>query len=231
MAGLRSATMIITVGGALIGGWLVSAGTAVADDPLQGIKDLVVSQQLSSKCAPLNYNTALERDAQYYARNFPSKASVSGYDGEIRQNIGIADPKAKALELLTSGVRQQVQDCGFTEYGVGFYRLGETDYVTVVFGKPTPAPDATPEKPKKEITLGKRPSSTGGTAPQVTVTSDVDVYDAPNGTGKKINGIFLHQGSKYDLIAPCSDNWCHLTIPEVQSGAGWVYQDGFLSVP
>lgn len=218
---------------------ILSAGVASAEDPLQGIKDLVVSQRLSSRCGPLNYNVQLERDAQYLARNTPPGGSfadvkyiVSGYSGIESPVEAIADPKARALELMTGSVRAKAQDCSFVDYGVGFYRneANEVDYVTVIFGKPPvkmpdlPELQPKPEDPKPTRTLGKKLG-------QATVTNDVDVYDAPNGTGKKVNGLFLHKGSKYDLLDPCADNWCHLIIPAAPGNSGWVYQDGFLSVP
>jgi len=62
------------------------------------------------------------------------------------------------------------------------------------------------------------------------VTSDVDVYDKPDGVGTPYDGIFLENGRTLELVEPCRDSWCHLVIPEVPGGRGWVYQDGFLNV-
>jgi hypothetical protein len=53
----------------------------------------------------------------------------------------------------------------------------------------------------------------------VTVKLDVDLYDAPGGTGQVIG--MLDAGTQnVTLLAPCSDGWCHVNGP---AGEGWVY--------
>jgi hypothetical protein len=47
-----------------------------------------------------------------------------------------------------------------------------------------------------------------------TVMSDVDFYDQPGGSGKKIS--VLRKGQKLDLLTCRADNWCQLT-------GGWVW--------
>lgn len=187
-----------------------------------------------------------------------SKWNVGGYPGKIQTLAGIGDPKATAMQQLNPVLRNAVQNCDVQDFAVDFYRakIGVSgpfnddvyrDWVTVVLGIPPPPPaqalpipaaPPTPQRTGPPIKhLGKIPppaESPGAPAPaktQATVTNDVDVYDAPSATGNKVNGLFLHAGDKYDLIAPCTDNWCHLSIPAAPGGAGWVYQDGFLSVP
>jgi hypothetical protein len=230
--------------------------TSRADDPLDGIKAWVQSERLISKCQQLTYNPLLEHDAQHYARDNSAITgdssvhfeSVSGYDGKTTAFMGTGDPKDKVLhDLALDHVDEiaAVWHCNFTEYGVGFNRFGvddmfnnPTDYVTVVLGEPAPPPP--PQRTGPPIKhLGKLPPTPTPTPTptpaatvrsKATVTADVDVYDAPNGTGNRLPDISLPTGSTYDLITPCAENWCHLTIPEAPGGSGWVYEDGFLSV-
>ncbi|MDA2891931.1 hypothetical protein PDG61_13485 [Mycolicibacterium sp. BiH015] len=63
-----------------------------------------------------------------------------------------------------------------------------------------------------------------------TVTSDVDVYEIPDGVGTPYPGVFLRVGQQFKLVEPCRDNWCHLITPGIGDGTSWVYQDGFLNV-
>jgi hypothetical protein len=226
-----------------------------ADDPLDGIKAWVQSERLISKCQQLTYNPLLEHDAQHYARDNPiilgdsnvRFESVSGYNGKTTAFMGAGDPKDKVLHDLALDhidTIQEVWNCNLTEFGVGFNRFGvddilnnPTDYVTVVLGEPAPPPPPPPQRTGPPIKhLGKlpppppTPAPGSAATPKATVTADVDVYDAPNGTGNKLPDVSLQAGSTYDLITPCAENWCHLTIPEAPGGSGWVYEDGFLSV-
>ena len=52
----------------------------------------------------------------------------------------------------------------------------------------------------------------------------------PDGVGKPLPDVFLKVGEQYSLVDPCRENWCHLVIPWVPGGTGWVHQDGFLDV-
>jgi hypothetical protein len=260
MTPARVMTILGTAMGCFVTMSALHPATSLADDPLDGIKSWVQSERLGSKCQQLTYNPLLERDAEYYARNNSKITgnsnvgfeSVSGYNGKTTAFGGTGDPKEKALENLAMdhNTIHEVWDCSFTEYGVGFYRYGEddllhnpTDYVTVVLGDPAPPPP--PERTGPPIKhLGKLPPKPTPTAaptpvaatpaaaatPKATVTADVDVYDAPNGTGNKLADLSLRTGSTYDVITPCAENWCHLAIPAAPGGSGWVYQDGFLSV-
>ncbi|MGZ4526340.1 MAG: hypothetical protein ACXVX7_07765 [Mycobacterium sp.] len=63
-------------------------------------------------------------------------------------------------------------------------------------------------------------------APMATVRSDVDIYDAPGGKGKKIG--ILRSGRQVQLVRSCKPNdWCDVVIPELPAGNGWVW-DQFL---
>ena len=55
-----------------------------------------------------------------------------------------------------------------------------------------------------------------------TVTNDVDVYDAPGGSGK-VTGI-LRRGSTVQLLGSCTPNsWCQVSGGAVPRGNGWVW--------
>ena len=96
-----------------------------------------------------------------------------------------------------------------------------------------PAGTAITPVPKGPLNPFPAPS---GTAFDATVTSDVDVYDVPGGTGTKIG--ILRAGRHVQFAgdgglpaAPgqtCKPNdWCHVVIPELPGGSGWVW-DQFL---
>jgi len=53
------------------------------------------------------------------------------------------------------------------------------------------------------------------------VLLDVDVYDAPGGTGKVIG--MLAKDRTVALVEPCADNWCHVEGEGVPGGKGFVY--------
>jgi hypothetical protein len=71
--------------------------------------------------------------------------------------------------------------------------------------------------------LGPQPPPAQAVA---TVTSDVDIYDAPGGNGNKLG--ILRSGRQVKLVGNCKPNdWCNLVIPELPGGSGWVW-DTFL---
>ncbi len=73
--------------------------------------------------------------------------------------------------------------------------------------KTAPAPGSPPPSPDKTCKV-KKPS---------------DVYDQPDGRGKKYDG-FLRAGAPgVVLVEPCRDNWCHVKGDSVPGGQGWVY--------
>ena len=79
------------------------------------------------------------------------------------------------------------------------------------------------------------PHQVGPQAPAVaTVISDVDIYDVPGGNGKIIG--ILRSGRQVKLAtdnglpaAPgqtCKPkDWCHVVIPELPGGSGWVWDE------
>lgn len=53
------------------------------------------------------------------------------------------------------------------------------------------------------------------------VVLDVDVYDAPGGTGT-VTGM-LARDERVTVPEPCVDNWCHVEGEGVPGGSGFVY--------
>jgi serine/threonine protein kinase len=73
---------------------------------------------------------------------------------------------------------------------------------------PAPAPPAPP------------PGTPQGTGEAV-VKDAVDIYDIPDGVGNIIG--VLHPGRRVSLVEPCRDGWCHVVLPEMPGGTGWVW--------
>lgn len=80
---------------------------------------------------------------------------------------------------------------------------------SVATSSPVPAPSET-------ITTPTIPAT--GTA---VVNSAVDIYDVPDGVGTVIG--VLGQDRRAGLVEPCRDGWCHVAIPEMPGGTGWVW--------
>ncbi|WNG91039.1 hypothetical protein [Mycobacterium sp. ITM-2016-00318] len=58
------------------------------------------------------------------------------------------------------------------------------------------------------------------------VTGDVDVYDAPGGTGNVIGMLQGGGGQRVDLGAGCrDDNWCNVAFAAGPGGTAWVWGD------
>ena len=53
------------------------------------------------------------------------------------------------------------------------------------------------------------------------VNSAVDIYDIPDGVGNVIG--VLGRDRRVSLVEPCRDGWCHVCIPEMPGGTGWVW--------
>ncbi len=119
----------------------------------------------------------------------------------------------------------------YTDSQVSWDLIGTIDSQGIATGNVTSIPGATFRSDQAfecNVTGEAAATPTGpGTA---TVTSDVDIYQVPDGVGTPLPGVFLNAGDKYTLVEPCRDNWCHLAIPSAPGGTGWAYQDGFLDV-
>ncbi len=66
-----------------------------------------------------------------------------------------------------------------------------------------------------------------------TVVAETDIYDKPDGNGKKIGTLFV--GEEHPLMEPCRDDWCRVGAIELggyeglPNGTAWVYSKGFLT--
>ena len=77
---------------------------------------------------------------------------------------------------------------------------------------PEPQPNPQPE-PKPPTVLGT-----------LEVLIPTDVWDAPDGKGKKV-GVSLTFGRDVQIIGEgCRDGWCNVAVPEAPGGVGWVFQ-------
>jgi hypothetical protein len=71
------------------------------------------------------------------------------------------------------------------------------------------------------INAAAAPAPAGMEAVTVMVVKDVDVYDAPGGTGTVIGMLTRHQ--EVIVMGPCVDNWCHVEGAGVPRNTGFVY--------
>jgi hypothetical protein len=75
----------------------------------------------------------------------------------------------------------------------------------------------------------------GGVTPSgwATVIQDTDIYDKPDGNGKKIGTLYV--GEQHPLMEPCHNDWCRVGGIELggfeglPNGTAWVYSKGFLT--
>lgn len=78
--------------------------------------------------------------------------------------------------------------------------------------QPNPQPEPKPE-PKPPTVLGT-----------LEVLIPTDVWDAPDGKGKKV-GVSLPFGRDVQIIGEgCRAGWCNVAVPEAPGGVGWVLQ-------
>lgn len=223
---------------------LTTAPVASAD-PLDNIRGAVTGARNNSLCNDLQYSGELEGYAQEWVRTaralgttntptFPADA----YAGDALGNIATGDPTSEAINQLMSIATEDVQKCGYYQFGVGMSRddVIDTSYVAVIVGKP-PAPAEKPKQP--DIGLPPKPAAPAAPAepepfappptPKGTITSDVDVYDKPGGDGT-VTGI-LRGNDSVDFQGCIADiNWCHVTGAKVPNGDGWIWGD-FLQHP
>lgn len=170
-----------------------------------------------SECPALEYREDLRQLAYAFARG--SRLNPNPYPGTVRGFTGHGDPAAEATFKAVMEAHGVIRDCTYTAYGVSLLRVDEVDTVAIVLGKPNP--------PVR--TLGKNAGDDGPTnldrsrtdlecvgcnpvpqaTPTATVTSDVDVYDAPGGTGTVVG--MLRKGDVVAVVKPCpADDWCAL---------------------
>jgi hypothetical protein len=84
-------------------------------------------------------------------------------------------------------------------------------YAAAAANPPTYTPAPAPAPVPKEIPIEA----------QVMVVRDVDVYDAPGGTGSVIGMLRRHQ--EVIVWDPCVENWCHVEGEGVPRSSGYVY--------
>ncbi len=139
------AVAIAFVGASLLSVTLALSGTlatpiANADDPLAPIVVGVTTYRSKTPCPRLTYNPILEDAAQKYARSEnPQDGQPRNYDGGWAAYLGTGDPQDNAIvSAYGGGAGSAINDCGYTEFGVGFIRHDDrsVDVVTVIFGTP-----------------------------------------------------------------------------------------------
>ena len=142
-----------TVSIALVAASLLSGSLAVpvanADDPLGPIRGTVNGDRSRSGCPAYAYSQVLEDLAQTAIRYGDVRGGdLSSYPGKAKLVIGWGDPQAAAINsTYRQGAGPLINDCSYTEFGVGFHRDEDSEYDTVsmVFG--TPAKVAAPAAP------------------------------------------------------------------------------------
>lgn len=142
---------------------IVTMPMAHADDPLGPIRATVNGDRARSGCPTFVYNPLLEELAQRAVRpNDVRGGDYSAYNGTAKLAVGWGDPQAAAINsAYRAGAGDLINDCGYTEFGVGFYRYedSETDNVSILFGVPAPAVASPPAAPAPEVTLTPTPAS------------------------------------------------------------------------
>ncbi|WP_157516897.1 hypothetical protein [Mycobacterium sp. MS1601] len=165
--------------------------TAQADDPLAPIKARVTENRARTVCGPLTYNSALEGAAQSLVRAANAQSfQVTGYDGTTVKSWGYGDPQAEAINrAFDNGAWQNVNNCNFTEFGVGFIRDEEfeEDTVGIVFGAPKTATLPPGPDPNTNPTLTPIPAAEPLTPPKVAPTNAVQVSFGRGGLQWTVN--------------------------------------------
>jgi hypothetical protein len=137
------ATTVATtlLGACMLIGTAVATPPAGADDALAPIKATVNGDRSRTGCSTLTYNGALEAAAQALARadRYQPQTQAAGYAGKTRMFEGVGDPQASAINgAYRGGAGEVINDCDYTDFGVGFIRNDSTEWDTVVlvFGAP-----------------------------------------------------------------------------------------------
>jgi hypothetical protein len=142
----------------------VALGAPVAHaTPLDGQNATITGDRskYGPACPPLKFNPVLEGIAQDLANlNNPADKRAQ-YKGELREFQGAGDPQSAALtDTYNAGAGAMLDKCDWTEFGSGFRRLAEQDYVAIVFGKPASAtpPAGTGTQPGTGTQQGSGPA-------------------------------------------------------------------------
>ena len=222
----------------------VATGSAVAlalspvayADPLDGVRQAVVNARNGTRCPALNYSIPLEGNAQNDSGNLlPGVPPVGQYHGVTARFSNSSDPAARAISGLVSipSFQTAINDCGFKDFGVGFYRTGGLDYVSVELGKPPappPPPAAPPPPAPSPPALPVHPSPPLVPAPPAPaaqlphISGDVDLYAQPGGVGKPEG--MVPKGTPVNVVERRGDNWVHVTCAVAGRHVdGWVWGD------
>jgi hypothetical protein len=225
LQGPAALAFVVTAGSALV---LTTAPSAYAD-PLDGVREAVVNARNGSRCPALSYSIPLEGEAQHDSGNdLPGVPPAGQYHGTIQRFSNSNDPAAAAINgLVTYGpFTTAIDDCSWKDFGVGFYRLSDLDYVSVVLGKPAPAP-APPANtgPTYAPQAPQTATVTGGDLPVYNIAHD-DVKDPATGVqGLRI--ATLPNGTVVTFDGVCQSGWCRIKSPLIPSGFGFA-QEQFL---
>ena len=191
-------TILRTLSIALAGASLLSVAlvtpSANADDPLGPIRGTVNGDRSRTGCPAYTYSQVLEDLAQTAIRYGDTRGGdLSAYPGKAKLVIGCGDPQAAAInDTYKNGAGPLINDCGYTEFGVGFQRDEDSEYdtVSIVFGAPAKAPPAAaapapapvpapaPNPPKVAPTNAVTVSFDKGFQWTVNVTSTADIAGA-----------------------------------------------------
>ena len=186
---IRMPMAIAIVAASLLSGSLAMP-VANADDPLAPIKSTVNGDRFRTGCSPYTYSGVLEAAAQSYVRagSYGVPGGEGGYD-KTKAFLGFGDPQAAAInDAYKGGAGGLINNCDYTEFGVGFIRADdvEIDTVAIVFGipakaavpaapAPAPAPVPAPAPPKVAPTNAVTVTFDKGFQWTVNVTSTADI--------------------------------------------------------
>lgn len=228
----------VVTGAALFSCMALTAVPVAHADTMDNIRGAVYAARDNSLCNPIQNSGELEGYAQEWVRTARALATLDtptfpadAYNGDALGNIASDDPTNTAIGQLMSIATEDVQKCGYYQFGVGFVRddVTELSYVAVIVGKPNvPAPDPGPPVNNLPPVTNPEPDpqpepEPAPAQPTATVTSDVDVYDIPGGEGSVIG--ILRGTAVVDLLRCQDDNWCLVSGAAVPAGAGWVWGD------
>jgi hypothetical protein len=228
-----AAALLATTALGLVG--LTSGVPPAHADPLDNIRGKVNAMRVQSGCSPLAYSGALEAAAQAWVRGSPAPgANVPGYRGTVNGAQQQDDPTDAATNHALAAVSNYINNCGYTDFGVGMVRLEskEQSVVAIMVGKPPPPPPAGPRPgpnngpilaPDDPSPPQPKPAPQPAQQPTVTVSADVDVYNIPDGDHGKNLGI-LRKGSQVQVLDR-KNGFAHVKGAAVPTGIGYAWGD------